>query len=159
MVLSILWELHLMYPDNTHFPGPAFLPPSLWSPVQKIKIKKSKLCYLYTHWDIVKPPVSCLFSKTELFPSCTPTRSNRLWRATYSTLITLFNWLFNSFTFLMLSPCRFPSANSLSHPLLPCFYEGAPHPHTHSCLTTLAFPCSGSSNLHGPRASPSIDAR
>jgi hypothetical protein len=53
----------------------------------------------------------------------------------------------------------FPFKNPLTHSILPYSYEGAPHPPTHSCLTTLAFPYPGVSNLHRPRGSPPIAAR
>ena len=43
-----------------------------------------------------------------------------------------------------------PFANSLSHspPLPPASMGVLPHPPTHSCLPTLAFPCTGAPSLH-----------
>jgi hypothetical protein len=50
----------------------------------------------------------------------------------------------------------FSSANSLSHPLSPCYYDGArPHPPTHSCLTVLTFLYTGTSSLHRIKGLPS----
>jgi len=53
------------------------------------------------------------------------------WNTLYS-IVLFFNWIFYLFTFQMLFP-SFPSSQPLSHPPLPCFYEGAPPP-THPLL-------------------------
>jgi hypothetical protein len=72
-----------------------------------------------------------LFSFLSLLPPCPPpTSSVSLFLSSFlSFSFSFFNWLFYLFTFQMLSPPPgFPSANSLSHPLFPCLYEGAPPP-------------------------------
>jgi hypothetical protein len=50
---------------------------------------------------------------------------------------------------------RFPlPKKSLSRAPSSCFYEGAPHPLTHSCLPALTFPYTGTSSLHGTKGHP-----
>jgi hypothetical protein len=69
----------------------------------------------------------------------------------------MFYWLFYLFTFHILSPSPV-SPLQAPCPFSPssCFYEGVPphSPLTH-CLTTLAFPYSGSSSLHRTKSLPS----
>ena len=47
-----------------------------------------------------------------------------------------------------------PFGNPLSHSLSSCLYEGAPHPHTHSCLPVL-----GHQTSSGPRAAAPTDVQ
>ena len=57
-------------------------------------------------------------------------------------------WIFYLFTFQLLSP--FPvSPPETSYPFPPpASMKACPHPLTHSCLPTLAFPYTGASSLH-----------
>ena len=55
----------------------------------------------------------------------------------------------------------FPSGNLLSHLLFPCFYEGALHLPSYSCLPPLHSPTLGVGRhraFTGPKASPPIEA-
>jgi hypothetical protein len=64
------------------------------------------------------------------------------------------------FTFQMLSPFMVSLLQTL-YSITPtcCFHEGTPPPLTHSCLTTLASPYAGASNLRRTKASHPIDFR
>jgi hypothetical protein len=61
--------------------------------------------------------------------------------------------------FICISNVIPPSQFILHNPSIPysspCFYEGALHPPTHSCLTALAFPYAGASSLHRTKGLPS----
>ena len=66
------------------------------------------------------------------------------WKFILKLDISFFQFLFDYFIYLHFKcypPSLFPLYNhSMPSPLPSCFYEGAPHPHTHSFHTALASP-------------------
>lgn len=85
----ILWVLHIMHPDHTHFlvlPCPPPIPGSFPQNKNNNKIYKNKekikpnFCYLYTYRSMVKLSMVCPLSRAESLPSHTPARSHQLWR-------------------------------------------------------------------------------
>lgn len=96
-----------MYPDCSHFPVLPCPPPPLWPRLsQNLKIKsiikdykrknKSSMRYLYTQWSVVKLWVACPLSRTESFPSHTPTRILQCGKPASTSISHFIRVLFNS---------------------------------------------------------------
>ena len=87
-LMDYLGISHIMHPDYTHFldlPCLSSLPSrsssSPTSPPKEKRIKERKkkliLCYLYTHWSMVKFLVACPLREHESFSPCIHTRSQK----------------------------------------------------------------------------------
>lgn len=73
------WEFHIMHPGHIHFPVlPGSSPALVTFPQIKEEEKRSNLCHPYTHWNMIKFPVSRPLKKIESFPTLIPTRSHQL---------------------------------------------------------------------------------
>lgn len=84
-IIFLLWENCIMPPITFTSPFSHVHPTHL--PERKKEKKKEKMsspicvAHIPTHWSMVKLPVASLLNKTESFPTPTPARSHRLWRA------------------------------------------------------------------------------
>lgn len=90
MLLLILWGFDIIQASTLSSQSCNVCPaPALSPPPNKIKIKKSNLCYLCTRYNEVKLSVPCLFPGKEPFPSRASARSLQRGGLHFSVLITL----------------------------------------------------------------------
>jgi hypothetical protein len=66
-------------------------------------------------------------------------------------------FLYLHFKYYPLPPFHSHPRNFLSYPPFSCFYEGVPHPLTHSCLPAMAFPYTGASSLQRTKGLSSLN--
>lgn len=103
--LSIIWEFHMFYPSGTYFPVlPCDPPPQKRRKKRQEGRKEGKIKEIYTksncpytHWSMIKRPVSSPLKKTESLPTPTPSRSHQLKSYTSTSLSEYLEVLFNGF--------------------------------------------------------------
>lgn len=111
--MLILRKFHSMYPDCSYITVISCPPPPMWLPLPpNLNIKKVikdykrknkfSVCYPYTHWSTVKLWVACPLSRTESFPSHTPTWILQCGEPALTSISCFIKVLLNCFLFRLL---------------------------------------------------------